>query len=225
MPCHPHDALVYLIENHHAYLEADRPESNAIFTDILDRLDTSERIFVDKNNRMFRALFINYRCAISRMFDSEDITQDDLLRWMAISPRNTDDKISLQNNQLSTDNVSLVAKIRECSERKAMRLLKGSGGDVLGALVNDGERNNEEECRLRTIMYVKLMLEVGQSLLYRGLALTMPYLGRQQVFLPLPSKEGIKPQPRSEKASSTFVLCFVGLVGLVISFYFRWHWS
>ncbi|KAL9178949.1 hypothetical protein ACHAXT_011922 [Thalassiosira profunda] len=118
MPCHPFDALVFLMEDQYSCLFAEtshmRPRA-AIVTDILDNLSPAQATFVRENNRTFRVLFMNYKgCSVNRFFDTkEDITQADLVRWKSLGGGHGEDEddTPIQKRDLPQNAIAMVAKI------------------------------------------------------------------------------------------------------------------
>jgi len=178
MPCHPHDALFFLIENHPA-LKIEPKDENSMGTDILDRLDPAQISFVGNNNRLFRTLFMNYKCSVAKVFESEDIANgyDD-----------EEDDTPMQKSQLPKGDITLVTETMECSEQKAVRLLKQSKGEVLSALCSSssskvGKEKSEKrspfenrvyQCMIRTHMHLKLALHGMARALVNGSAFRLP---------------------------------------------------
>ena len=176
MPCHPHDALFFLIENHPA-LNIDRKDENSMGTDILDRLDPAQASFVGNNNRMFRTLFMNYKCSAAKVFESEDITNE---------YEDEEDDTPMQKSQLPKGDIALVTDIMKCSEQKAVRLLKESKGEVLSALYSSSKVGKEKsekrssfenriyQCMVRTTFHLKLATQGMVRALVNGRAFRLP---------------------------------------------------
>lgn len=176
MPCHPHDALFFLIENHPA-LNVERKDENSMGTDILDRLDPAQISFVGNNNRLFRTLFMNYKCSVAKVFESEDITNE---------YEDEEDDTPMQKSQLPKGDIALVTDIMKCSEQKAVRLLKESKGEVLGALYSSSKvgkemsekrspfENRIYQCMIRTTFHLKLATHGMVRALVNGHAFRLP---------------------------------------------------